>query len=45
MGAAGLARVHQRFTVERMVAETATVYERVSTLNAARGPRESRPGT
>jgi glycosyltransferase involved in cell wall biosynthesis len=30
MGAAGLARVAERFTVERMVAETAAVYERVA---------------
>jgi L-malate glycosyltransferase len=29
MGAAGLARVRQRFTVERMVAETAQIYARV----------------
>lgn len=30
MGEAGLARVRQRFTVERMVAETAAVYERLA---------------
>ena len=30
MGEAGLARVSQRFTVERMVAETAAVYARVA---------------
>jgi len=30
MGAAGLARVRERFTVERMVAETAAVYARVA---------------
>jgi L-malate glycosyltransferase len=30
MGAAGLARVQERFTVERMVAETASVYARVA---------------
>jgi glycosyltransferase involved in cell wall biosynthesis len=30
MGEAGLARVCERFTVERMVAETAAVYERVA---------------
>jgi glycosyltransferase involved in cell wall biosynthesis len=30
MGAAGLARVTERFTVERMVAETAAVYARVA---------------
>jgi len=30
MGEAGLARVEARFTVERMVAETAAVYERVA---------------
>jgi L-malate glycosyltransferase len=39
MGEAGFARVNERFTVERMVAETAGAYERVvnaqrSTLNA-----------
>ena len=32
MGDAGLARVRERFTVDRMVAETAGVYERVVTL-------------
>jgi glycosyltransferase involved in cell wall biosynthesis len=36
MGDAGFARVNERFTVERMVAETATVYEQVSRLNAQR---------
>ena len=30
MGAAALARAHERFTVERMVAETAAVYERLT---------------
>ena len=30
MGEAGLARVRERFTVERMVAETAAVYQRVA---------------
>ena len=30
MGAAGLARVHERFTVERMVDETVSVYARVA---------------
>ena len=30
MGDAGFARVNERFTVERMVAETAGVYERVA---------------
>jgi len=30
MGEAGLARVRERFTVERMVAETAAVYERLA---------------
>jgi glycosyltransferase involved in cell wall biosynthesis len=30
MGEAGLARVRERFTVERMVAETAAVYARVA---------------
>jgi L-malate glycosyltransferase len=30
MGAAGLARVNERFTVERMVAETVSVYARVA---------------
>ena len=30
MGEAGFARVNERFTVERMVAETAAVYERVA---------------
>jgi len=39
MGEAGFARVNERFTVERMVAETAAAYESVvksqrSTLNA-----------
>jgi glycosyltransferase involved in cell wall biosynthesis len=36
MGDAGFARVNERFTVERMVSETATVYEQVSTLKAQR---------
>ena len=35
MGEAGLARVRERFTVDRMVAETAAVYARV----AGRAPR------
>jgi glycosyltransferase involved in cell wall biosynthesis len=34
MGDAGLARVNERFTVERMVAETTTVYEKVSSLKS-----------
>jgi glycosyltransferase involved in cell wall biosynthesis len=42
MGEAGLARVNERFTVERMVAETADVYTRIrsqpSTLDAQREP-------
>jgi glycosyltransferase involved in cell wall biosynthesis len=42
MGDAGLARVTERFTVERMVSETADVYTRVrsqpSTLNSQREP-------
>ena len=29
-GKAGLSRVRERFTVERMIAETAVVYERVA---------------
>jgi glycosyltransferase involved in cell wall biosynthesis len=37
MGEAGLARVSQRFTVDRMVAETAGVYERVAGRRRARG--------
>ena len=35
MGDAGFARVNERFTVERMVVETAAVYARV----AGRAPR------
>jgi L-malate glycosyltransferase len=34
MGDAGFARVNDRFTVERMVSETATVYEQVSRLKS-----------
>ena len=34
MGDAGFARVRERFTVERMVSQTAAVYEHVSTLKA-----------
>jgi hypothetical protein len=30
LGAAGLARVRERFTVDRMVEQTAIVYERVN---------------
>src|ERR1035437_4448500 len=37
MGDAGLARVQARFTVERMVAETASVYERVGGTGHAAG--------
>jgi len=37
MGEAGLARVQARFTVERMVAETASVYERVGGTGHAAG--------
>lgn len=37
MGEAGLARVQARFTVERMVAETASVYERVAGTGHAAG--------
>src|SRR5439155_1726404 len=42
MGEAGFARVNERFTVERMVAETASAYERVvnaqvSTFNSQHG--------
>jgi glycosyltransferase involved in cell wall biosynthesis len=41
MGEAGLARVSERFTVERMVAETAAVYERVAgTRRAADSARQ-----
>jgi hypothetical protein len=40
MGDAGFASVNERFTVERMVSETADVYKRVtsqrSTVNAQR---------
>src|SRR3954468_1583633 len=43
MGQAGFARVTEKFSVERMISETATVYERVSRLNAVRAPREPRP--
>ena len=42
MGEAGFARVRERFTVERMVAETAGVYERVvGTTRAADSARHS----
>ena len=41
MGDAGLSRVRSRFTVERMVAETAAVYARVAgTLHAADTARQ-----
>jgi glycosyltransferase involved in cell wall biosynthesis len=41
MGEAGLARVSERFTVDRMVAETAAVYERVAgTRRAADSARQ-----
>jgi glycosyltransferase involved in cell wall biosynthesis len=43
MGDAGFARVNERFTVERMVSETAAVYEQVSSLNSQRGPRDLIP--
>jgi glycosyltransferase involved in cell wall biosynthesis len=36
MGDAGFARVNERFTVERMVSETATVYEQLSRRNSQR---------
>jgi glycosyltransferase involved in cell wall biosynthesis len=45
MGHAGLARVRERFTVERMVAETAAVYARVAgTPRAADTARPPAPG-
>ncbi len=37
MGDAGLARVHERFTVERMVQQTADVYARVARQKPRRG--------
>jgi glycosyltransferase involved in cell wall biosynthesis len=43
MGDAGLARVRSRFTVERMVAETAGVYARVAGTPHAVGTGD-RPG-
>ncbi len=36
MGGAGFDRVRERFTVERMVAETASVYKRLATANSQR---------
>jgi glycosyltransferase involved in cell wall biosynthesis len=42
MGDAGLARVNERFTVERMVAETAKVYEQVSRLTSQVSERRDR---
>jgi L-malate glycosyltransferase len=46
IGEAGLARVYDRFTVERMVAETAAVYARVAgTGHAADSSDHSPPGT
>ena len=39
MGEAGFDRVTARFTVERMVAETAGIYERVVTADASSGAR------
>jgi L-malate glycosyltransferase len=36
MGGAGFDRVRERFTVERMVAETASVYKRLATSNSQR---------
>ena len=45
MGEAGLARVNARFTVERMVAETAAVYARVAgTPHAADTARQPAGG-
>lgn len=41
MGAAGLARVRERFTVERMVSETAAVYARV--VGTSRAADTARP--
>jgi glycosyltransferase involved in cell wall biosynthesis len=45
LGAAGFARVRERFTVERMVAETAAVYDRVAgTRHAADSAHRPAPG-
>ena len=41
MGAAGLARVQQRFTVDRMVAQTAAVYSRLARRGHAAGVEET----
>jgi len=43
MGDAGFARVNQRFTVERMVSQTAMVYEQLSTLRSQRSGKS--PGS
>ena len=40
MGEAGFARVNERFTVERMVAQTAAVYERLVAARTAERPRD-----
>jgi L-malate glycosyltransferase len=44
LGAAGFARVHERFTVERMVAETAAVYQKlVGGKSEVQSPKSDRP--
>lgn len=43
MGGAGLARVRERFTVERMVAETAAVYARVAGTHRAEDSSDPAP--
>ena len=40
MGAAGFARVNERFTVERMVEETARVYQRLGARDSGLGARD-----